>query len=57
MAVQVILKYEPLFNADFERDHLKLAMQCCMVTPNVHLARHRSDGGAICALQSQAAGS
>ena len=44
MAVQMTLKYEPLLNADIERDRLKLAMQCCMVTPNVRLARHRSDG-------------
>jgi len=39
MAVQMTLKYEPLLNADIERDRLKLAMQCCMVTPNV-----RKDG-------------
>jgi NitT/TauT family transport system substrate-binding protein len=35
MAVQMTLKYEPLLNADIERDRLKLAMQCCLVTPNV----------------------
>jgi len=35
MAVQMTLKYEPLLNADIERDRLKLAMECCMVTPNV----------------------
>ena len=29
------LKYEPLLNADIERDRLKLAMECCIVTPNV----------------------
>jgi NitT/TauT family transport system substrate-binding protein len=34
-AVQMTLKYEPLLNADIERDRLKLAMECCMVTPNV----------------------
>ena len=39
MAVQMTIKYEPLLNADIERDRLKLAMQCCMVTPNV-----RKDG-------------
>jgi len=39
MAVQMTLKYEPLLNADIERDRLKLAMACCMVTPNV-----RNDG-------------
>ena len=35
MAVQMALKYEPLLNADIERDRLKLAMRCCIVTPNV----------------------
>jgi NitT/TauT family transport system substrate-binding protein len=35
MAVQMVLKYEPLLNADIERDRLKLAMSCCIVTPNV----------------------
>ena len=35
MAVQMMLKYEPLLNADIERDRLKLAMSCCIVTPNV----------------------
>ena len=34
-AVQMTLKYEPLLNAGIERDRLKLAMECCMVTPNV----------------------
>ena len=34
-AVQMTLKYEPLLNADIERDRLKLAMECCIVTPNV----------------------
>src|SRR6185312_2206087 len=34
-AVQMTLKYEPLLNAGIERDRLKLAMSCCMVTPNV----------------------
>jgi NitT/TauT family transport system substrate-binding protein len=34
-AVQMTLKYEPLLNANIERDRLKLAMECCMVTPNV----------------------
>jgi NitT/TauT family transport system substrate-binding protein len=38
-AVQMTLKYEPLLNADIERDRLKLAMECCMVTTNV-----RKDG-------------
>lgn len=35
MAVQMTLKYEPLLNADIERDRLKLAMACCIITPNV----------------------
>jgi NitT/TauT family transport system substrate-binding protein len=39
MAVQMTLKYEPLLNAEIERDRLNLAMACCMVTPNV-----RKDG-------------
>jgi NitT/TauT family transport system substrate-binding protein len=34
-AVQMTLKYEPLLNADIERDRLKLAMECCILTPNV----------------------
>jgi NitT/TauT family transport system substrate-binding protein len=29
------LKYEPLLNAEIERDRLKYAMQCCIITPNV----------------------
>jgi NitT/TauT family transport system substrate-binding protein len=35
MAVQMTLKYEPLLNADIERERLKYAMQCCIITPNV----------------------
>lgn len=35
LAVQMTLKYEPLLNANIERDRLKLAMECCIVTPNV----------------------
>jgi NitT/TauT family transport system substrate-binding protein len=34
-AVQMTLKYEPLLNAEIERDRLKFAMQCCIITPNV----------------------
>ncbi|HVY57891.1 MAG TPA: ABC transporter substrate-binding protein [Xanthobacteraceae bacterium] len=34
-AVQMTLKFEPLLNADIERDRLKLAMECCIITPNV----------------------
>src|SRR6185503_2877296 len=35
MAVQMTLKYEPLLDASIERDRLKLAMECCIVTPKV----------------------
>jgi NitT/TauT family transport system substrate-binding protein len=35
LAVKMTLQYEPLLNAEIERDRLKLAMECCIVTPNV----------------------
>ena len=35
LAVQMTVKFESLLNADIERDRLKLAMSCCIVTPNV----------------------
>ena len=35
LAVQMTLKYEPLLNANIERDRLALAMKCCIITPNV----------------------
>lgn len=35
LAVQMALKYEPLLNPEIERERLKLAMQCCMITPYV----------------------
>jgi NitT/TauT family transport system substrate-binding protein len=35
LALEMALKYEPLLNAEIERDRLKLAMACCMVTANV----------------------
>lgn len=35
LAVEMTLKFEPLLTADIERDRLKLAMSCCIVTPNV----------------------
>jgi NitT/TauT family transport system substrate-binding protein len=35
LAVQMTLKFESLLNAEIERDRLKMAMSCCMVTPNV----------------------
>jgi NitT/TauT family transport system substrate-binding protein len=35
LAVKMTLEYEPLLNADIERDRLKMAMECCILTPNV----------------------
>jgi NitT/TauT family transport system substrate-binding protein len=35
LALEMTLKYEPLLNPDIERDRLKMAMACCMVTANV----------------------
>jgi NitT/TauT family transport system substrate-binding protein len=35
LAVQMTLKFESLLNADIERDRLKLAMSCCIITSNV----------------------
>ena len=34
-AVKMTLQFEPLLNADIERDRLRLAMSCCIATPNV----------------------
>jgi NitT/TauT family transport system substrate-binding protein len=34
-AVEMTVKFEPLLDADIERDRLKLAMSCCIITPNV----------------------
>ncbi|HEU4660931.1 MAG TPA: ABC transporter substrate-binding protein [Pseudolabrys sp.] len=34
-AVKMTLKFEPLLNPNIERDRLKLAMECCIITPNV----------------------
>jgi NitT/TauT family transport system substrate-binding protein len=34
-AVQAAVKFEPLLNPDIERDRLKLALECCILTPNV----------------------
>src|SRR5215475_4915773 len=34
-AVRVTTQFEPLLNADIERDRLRLAMSCCLITPNV----------------------
>ncbi|MFG1423596.1 ABC transporter substrate-binding protein [Roseixanthobacter liquoris] len=33
--VKAALAYQPLLNADIERERLKLAMDCCIITPNV----------------------
>lgn len=35
LAVQMAIKYEPLLNPAIERERLRLAMACCIVTPNV----------------------
>ena len=35
LAVQMALKFEPLLNADIERERLKLALKCCILTPDV----------------------
>jgi NitT/TauT family transport system substrate-binding protein len=35
LAVQMALKFEPLLNPDIERERLKLALACCIATPNV----------------------
>jgi NitT/TauT family transport system substrate-binding protein len=35
LAVEMTLKYEPLLNAEIERDRLKMAAACCMITANV----------------------
>jgi NitT/TauT family transport system substrate-binding protein len=34
-AVHMTLQFEPLLDAAIERDRLKLAMSCCILTPNV----------------------
>jgi len=35
LALEMTLKFEPLLNGDIERDRLKLASLCCIVTENV----------------------
>ncbi|HEY7661691.1 MAG TPA: ABC transporter substrate-binding protein [Xanthobacteraceae bacterium] len=42
LALAMTLKFEPLLNADIERDRLKLASSCCIITPNV---RQQGFGG------------
>jgi NitT/TauT family transport system substrate-binding protein len=37
LAVEMTLKYEPLLNAEIERDRLKMAAACCMITANVQM--------------------
>lgn len=39
LAVKAALAYEPLLNADIERERLKVALDCCILTPHV-----RKDG-------------
>ena len=34
-AVKMTLQFEPLLKGDIERDRLRLAMSCCIATPNV----------------------
>ncbi len=43
LAIDMTLKFEPLLNADIERDRLTHAMACCILTPNV---RKNGFGGA-----------
>lgn len=35
LAVKAAIAYEPLLNPDIERDRLRAAMDCCILTPNV----------------------
>jgi NitT/TauT family transport system substrate-binding protein len=35
LAVKAAIAYEPLLNPDVERDRLRAAMDCCILTPNV----------------------
>jgi NitT/TauT family transport system substrate-binding protein len=35
LALEMTLKYESLLNAEIERDRLKMAMACCIITPSV----------------------
>jgi NitT/TauT family transport system substrate-binding protein len=39
LAVKAAIAYEPLLNADIERERLKVALECCILTPHV-----RKDG-------------
>jgi NitT/TauT family transport system substrate-binding protein len=36
LALEMTLKFEPLLNPDIERDRLKMAMDCCIITAGVH---------------------
>jgi NitT/TauT family transport system substrate-binding protein len=38
LGVKAALAFEPLLNADIERDRLRVAMNCCIVTENVRKA-------------------
>jgi NitT/TauT family transport system substrate-binding protein len=35
LAIKMTLQFEPLLNAEIERDRLRLAMRCCMITSDV----------------------
>jgi NitT/TauT family transport system substrate-binding protein len=35
IAVKAALTYEPLLNPDIEREKLRIALECCFITPNV----------------------
>ena len=58
LGVKATLAFEPLLNADIERDRLRVAMNCCIVTENVRKAGYgdidRERLGRMIALISQA---
>jgi NitT/TauT family transport system substrate-binding protein len=35
LAVEMVQRFEPLLKLDIERERLRLAMSCCIFTPNV----------------------
>jgi NitT/TauT family transport system substrate-binding protein len=35
LAIEMVQRFEPMLKPEIERDRLKLAMSCCIVTPNV----------------------
>ncbi len=58
LGVKAALAFEPLLNADIERDRLRVAMNCCIVTENVRKAGYgdvdQARLGRMIALISQA---